>query len=156
MAGLQRTSPRLKARVSPYHSGVTLYGMDTPGPSTSSPKKRAKLEPSTPEPLKEGISSRKPSKSPQKSKTPYKKALATPHPAPERWREVYDTIKEMRSQTVAPVDTMGCHTAQQHETDPKVAATLYFSLPPFLIQESRTNDLSRWSRSCCRRRPKTR
>ncbi|KAJ7119015.1 DNA glycosylase [Mycena epipterygia] len=122
MAGLQRTSPRLKARVSPYHSGVTLYGVEasaTPGQSTPSRQKRAKLESSTPEPLKDGSPSKKPSKSPQKSKTPYKKALATPHPAPARWREVYDTIKEMRSNTVAPVDTMGCHMAQQHETDPK-------------------------------------
>jgi endonuclease-3 len=65
-------------------------------------------------------------KSPQKSKTLYKKALATPHPTPPHWREVYDCIKEMRSQTVAPVDTMGCHMAQRYEKDPKVGGTLFF------------------------------
>jgi endonuclease III len=47
-------------------------------------------------------------------------SLATPHPPPSNWREAYDTIKDMRSQFVAPVDTMGCHMAQYKETDPKV------------------------------------
>ena len=47
-------------------------------------------------------------------------SLATPHPPPSNWRETYDTIKEMRSRFVAPVDTMGCDMAQFKETDPKV------------------------------------
>jgi endonuclease-3 len=47
-------------------------------------------------------------------------SLATPHPPPSTWRETYDTIKEMRSRFVAPVDTMGCDLAQYKETDPKV------------------------------------
>ncbi|KAJ6606133.1 DNA glycosylase [Mycena vulgaris] len=128
MSGLHRTSPRLKARVSPYHSGVTLYSTKSVTPSTPRGQKGAKVEFSTPEisttldtsPSPSKTPSKKsPSKSPQKSKTPYKKALATPHPAPPRWREVYDTIKEMREMTIAPVDTMGCQMAQQHETDPK-------------------------------------
>ncbi|KAJ7184548.1 DNA glycosylase [Mycena filopes] len=130
MAGLQRTSPRLKTRVSPYHSGVTLYGIESPPqtpPDTPRRPKRAKLEEdegglSTPGASSSREQSRSPSKkSPQKAKakTPYKKALATPHPAPERWREVYDCIKEMRKDGTAPVDTMGCHMAQLHETDPK-------------------------------------
>ncbi|KAJ7491023.1 DNA glycosylase [Mycena latifolia] len=120
MSGLQRTSPRLKARVSPYNSGVTLYGISATPPSTPLRSKRVKVEASTPEP---DVASpgpfKSPSKSPRKSKTLYKKALAAPHPAPARWREVYDGIKAMRDKTVAPVDTMGCHIAQQDETDPK-------------------------------------
>lgn len=47
-------------------------------------------------------------------------ALAKPHPAPENWEETYNTIKEMRTKFVAPVDTMGCDSAQTKETDPKV------------------------------------
>jgi len=34
-------------------------------------------------------------------------SLATPHPPPSTWRETYDTIRDMRSRFVAPVDTMG-------------------------------------------------
>ncbi|KAJ7041995.1 DNA glycosylase [Mycena alexandri] len=131
MAGLQRTSPRLKARVSPYHSGVTLYGMESTPPDTPRRQMHVKLEeeeagPSTPGPSSSHEDSQSPLKKPalkspqkSKSKTLYKKALATPHPAPERWREVYDCIKEMRKEAKAPVDTMGCHMAQRHETDPK-------------------------------------
>ncbi|KAF7324456.1 Endonuclease III-like protein [Mycena sanguinolenta] len=127
MSGLHRSSPRLKARVSPYHSGVTLYDAipDSDTSCTSSrPKKRVKVEsttPSGPSISKEASKSpsKRPSKSPQKSKTVYKKPLVTPHAAPPRWREVYDCIKEMRSQTSAPVDTMGCHMAQRYETEPK-------------------------------------
>ncbi|KAJ7290143.1 DNA glycosylase [Mycena rebaudengoi] len=130
MSGLQRTSPRLKARASPYHNGVTLFKMedipsDVSGPSHR--KKRVKLESDSPEsapladtmPSPQKSPSKRPPKSPQKSKTVYKKALTAPHSAPARWREVYDLIKEMRSTTVAPVDTMGCHMAQEKETDPK-------------------------------------
>ncbi|KAF8191648.1 DNA glycosylase [Mycena galopus ATCC 62051] len=131
MSGLQRSSPRLKARVSPYHSGVTLYAIPdasaTP-PGTPRSNKRVKVESDAPDgsstsrELSQSPSkrpSKSPSKSPQKSKTPYKKALTTPVPPPPRWREVYDCIKEMRSHTQAPVDTMGCAMAQRHETDPK-------------------------------------
>lgn len=47
-------------------------------------------------------------------------ALDVPHPAPQNWREAYDTIKEMRSNIVAPVDTMGCDRAQLEEMEPQV------------------------------------
>ena len=57
--------------------------------------------------------------SPRKPK-PVPTALRTPHPAPPRWKEAYDTIKRMRARIVAPVDTMGCDQAQFKETDPKV------------------------------------
>ena len=53
-------------------------------------------------------------------------SLATPHPTPSNWRETYDTIKEMRSRFVAPVDTMGCDLAQYKETDPKVIMDFLF------------------------------
>jgi endonuclease III len=64
-------------------------------------------------------SGRTPSASPQKPKA-IKQALDKPHPAPEGWRETYDSIKEMRSRFPAPVDTMGCDTAKWKEMDPRV------------------------------------
>ncbi|KAJ7145005.1 DNA glycosylase [Mycena crocata] len=119
MSGLHRSSPRLKARASPYHSGVTLYGLSDVSATPPRPKRvKIELEPSTSREVSESPS-KKASKSPRKSKTPYKQPLVTPHPEPARWRDVYDLIKEMRSTTVAPVDTMGCHMAQRNETDPK-------------------------------------
>ncbi|KAI0034974.1 DNA glycosylase, partial [Vararia minispora EC-137] len=60
----------------------------------------------------------------QSPRKPVRAKLDVPHPAPEHWREVYDAIKEMRSKFVAPVDTMGCALAQQHETDPKAPLSL--------------------------------
>ncbi|KAJ7084852.1 DNA glycosylase [Mycena belliarum] len=119
MAGLQRTSPRLQARASPYHSGVTLYGVSTTPPSTPSPRKRVKVETDISGSASSASSPKTPSKSPKKTKTLYKKSLTMPHTEPPRWREVYDSIKAMRDKTVAPVDTMGCHIAQREETDPK-------------------------------------
>lgn len=137
---------RLSARASPYHSAVTLFEDGNPGQSStslaSSPQrsKRIKLEvesktedltPSTslrktssslkledPVPEKDPISRVK-AKSPKKPK-PIQRSLDTPHPAPPRWKEAYDSIKEMRAQIVAPVDTMGCEQAQHKEKDPKV------------------------------------
>ena len=65
--------------------------------------------------------------SPQKAKgkakaKEIKRALDTPHPAPARWRETYDAIREMRTRFPAPVDTMGCDTAKWKEVDPRVRA----------------------------------
>jgi endonuclease-3 len=140
---------RLSARASQYHSAVTLFEVgnaDQPSTSLSSspqPSKRVKLEvesktanisdwtPSTSlqktsptlklEELvhEEDTSSRVKTKSPKKPK-PIQQSLDIPHPAPTRWKEVYDSIKEMRAQIIAPVDTMGCESAQHKETDPKV------------------------------------
>ena len=59
------------------------------------------------------------SRSPKKSK-PLRLVLDTPHPEPENWRIVYDEIREMRKRHVAPVETMGCASAQLQEKDPKV------------------------------------
>ena len=71
---------------------------------------------------KKARSGRTPSASPQKPKA-IKQALDKPHPAPEAWRETYDSIKEMRSRFPAPVDTMGCDTAKWKEMDPRVRDT---------------------------------
>ncbi|KAF8162738.1 DNA glycosylase [Crassisporium funariophilum] len=68
---------------------------------------------STPKKSKSDVKS-----SPKKIKA-IPQTLATPHPAPSNWRETYDAIKAMRSQFVAPVDTMGCDQAQWKESDPK-------------------------------------
>ncbi|RPD55687.1 DNA glycosylase [Lentinus tigrinus ALCF2SS1-7] len=54
-----------------------------------------------------------------RTQKPIPTALETPHPAPPRWRETYDTIKRMRLHIVAPVDTMGCDQAQLREADPR-------------------------------------
>ncbi|KZT11150.1 DNA glycosylase [Laetiporus sulphureus 93-53] len=56
--------------------------------------------------------------SPRKAK-PIAQALDVPHPAPAHWRQTYETIEEMRSKVVAPVDTMGCHMPQLAETVPE-------------------------------------
>ena len=62
--------------------------------------------------------------SPKKPKA-IKQALEKPHPAPARWQETYDAIKEMRSRFPAPVDTMGCDTAKWKEIDPRVRDTYH-------------------------------
>ena len=46
-------------------------------------------------------------------------ARARPLPPP-RWREVYETMREMRSKIVAPVDTMGCEQLADKEASPRV------------------------------------
>ncbi|KAH8114196.1 DNA glycosylase [Phellopilus nigrolimitatus] len=70
-------------------------------------------------PVPAGVSepARTASASPRKSK-PLRTALAAPHPAPARWEEAYAAVREMRARFVAPVDTMGCASAQLHEIDP--------------------------------------
>jgi endonuclease-3 len=134
---------RLSTRASPYHSAVTLFEADQSSTSLSSSSQRSKriklevesktseLTPSTSlqktsptlkleEPVTdEDPSSRVKAKSPKKPK-PIQRSLDIPHPAPSRWKEAYDSIKEMRAQIAAPVDTMGCEKAQHNEKDPKV------------------------------------
>jgi hypothetical protein len=79
-------------------------------------------------------------------------SLATPHPPPSTWRETYDTIKDMRSRFVAPVDTMGCDRAQFKETDPKVIEDFFSTL--FFTNYCRTADMQPLSLSCCLHKPK--
>ncbi|KAI9804530.1 MAG: hypothetical protein M1825_001429 [Sarcosagium campestre] len=42
----------------------------------------------------------------------------TIHP-PRNWHDVYDTVKAMRSEIIAPVDTMGCERLAQRHLTPK-------------------------------------
>ncbi|KIK96678.1 hypothetical protein PAXRUDRAFT_825699 [Paxillus rubicundulus Ve08.2h10] len=56
---------------------------------------------------------------PPKKPNAIPQSLKVPHPAPTKWKETYDIIKEMRSGIVAPVDTMGCDQAQLKEQEPK-------------------------------------
>ncbi|KIK24479.1 hypothetical protein PISMIDRAFT_98508 [Pisolithus microcarpus 441] len=135
---------RLAVRSSPYHAAVTSCDtQDIPGPSTTRRRTRVKREdvklndqedsadtlPAAT--TKRGAKTKRvktatrsvtiletKSKSPKKSKV-IPQSLAIPHPAPERWKEAYDAIKEMRSKILAPVDTMGCDQAQWKEQDPK-------------------------------------
>ncbi|KAK0225080.1 DNA glycosylase [Armillaria nabsnona] len=134
MSALKRTlrqSARLVGHASPYSASVTLVKLEEESSNVQefeSPRrsKRVKLEEtvqdiedyanvSTP---KRSKVKRSPSSSPKKPK-PIPQSLATPHPAPERWREVYDAIKAMRSNIVAPVDSMGCDSAQLKEKEPQ-------------------------------------
>ena len=97
----------------------------------------AELSDLTPEPLPTGkgkgkskrVAERPPKRTPSsrsasasRKQKAIKQALEKPHPAPARWRETYDAIKEMRARFPAPVDTMGCDTAKWKETDPRVRA----------------------------------
>lgn len=120
-------STRLLSRPSPYHNSVTLFESDVHGTSSvrrastrSLKKETVEIEDVVPDQTSPSKNKGKPTARKQKS---IQTALDKPHPAPENWREVYDTIKEMRSRIVAPVDTMGCDQAQFKETDPKVRAT---------------------------------
>ncbi|THG97510.1 hypothetical protein EW026_g4504 [Hermanssonia centrifuga] len=74
--------------------------------------------------------------SPRKPKA-IQQSLDVPHPAPPHWKEVYETIKRMRENIVAPVDTMGCDQAQLKETDPK---SQRFSTLISLMLSSQTKD----------------
>ena len=134
------SSPKLTAHASPFHSSVTLFqAEDGSGPSTPRRSKRVKLDQSTSNAIPDMEDTivdknytpterlvtpnfqRESTSSPRKPKA-IPQTLKKPHPAPPRWREAYDAIKEMRSHIDAPVDTMGCDQAQLKETEPKVSS----------------------------------
>jgi len=73
-----------------------------------------------------------------KKPKPILQSLDSPHPTPENWREVYDTIGKMRSQFTAPVDTMGCDQAKHHEIEPEVYRSAYF-IPSESLTRQRTD-----------------
>ena len=148
-SGRSTPKARLMSQQSSTDPSVTLFKLENPdgdsdsepGPSTSPRRsKRVKVEeivkvedvvheelpvsaataaPAADKGKKARSAGRIPSTSPQKPKA-IKQALKNPHPAPERWRETYGSIKEMRSRFPAPVDTMGCDTAKWKETNPRV------------------------------------
>ena len=112
-------SPRRSKRVKTEPKIEEIPDLEDIVATTSTPRKKA-----TRTKLSQDVDAETPTKrdmkSPKKPK-PIPQSLETPHPAPESWREVYDTIKEMRSRIIAPVDTMGCDQAQLKESDPKVS-----------------------------------
>lgn len=140
-----RSTTKLISRASSYNPSVTLFESD----DAESPRrsKRIKLETAAtsaivnpdleetvpdPDPWPKDTRKKKVktldskpkqiTKSPRKPK-PIQQSLEVPHPAPPQWRETYNTITQMRSRVVAPVDTMGCDQAQYKEEDPKVCTT---------------------------------
>ena len=129
------SSRRIAGRASEYHPSVTLYEIkaeeiEEPPRRSKRVKVEQKLEilpdledfklvQDTPKKTVSISKSSSPAKSPVKAK-PIPQALKIPHPEPARWKETYETIQEMRSKFVAPVDTMGCDQAQFKESDPKV------------------------------------
>ena len=67
--------------------------------------------------------------------------LDKPHPEPSNWRVVYEKIESMRSQIIAPVDTMGCHTPMLEEGDPAVC------IIQFTKNGTNANEYSCWDRA---------
>lgn len=59
--------------------------------------------------------------------TPPHTIVSAKAPGPERWREVLACIRDMRSRTLAPVDTMGCQLAHLGEELPEVPCALFRS-----------------------------
>jgi endonuclease-3 len=160
--GSSTRSSRLVAQQSSANQSVTLFKLEDPADeSLERDAKRVKVEADATEvvlPTADDSALASPKKAKGKSKgkaKEIKQALDTPHPAPARWRETYDAIREMRARMPAPVDTMGCDTAKWKETDPRVRPP---SPPPQLSSHlhswDRTNASRRSSRSCCRRRLK--
>ena len=41
--------------------------------------------------------------------------------APANWEEIYDAVREMRKEKLAPVDTMGCETLAEEHLTPRVS-----------------------------------
>jgi len=144
--------------VSPTNSSVEDSGAATP--KSRRPTRRVKVEHATDanvedettRPKRRTESSR--TRAPKKQK-PVQQALDKPHPAPEHWKEQYDTIKSMRARLTAPVDTMGCDQAQKGETDPKVHTCQVLPLKQLKLVPFRIVDLPLWCPLCFHRRRKT-
>jgi len=119
LASPVRRSKRVKVDIFNTEGTASCGGDDgyLPGLATKAPtgngKGKAARQPPARTPSSESAAS------PKKPK-PNKQALEKPHPAPARWWETFNAIKEMRSRFPAPVDTMGCDTAKWKEMDPRV------------------------------------
>lgn len=59
---------------------------------------------------------------------------------PPRWREVYEHVKDMRSKTVAPVDTMGCERLPESVSSQITPKVHRFQLLISLLLSSQTKD----------------
>lgn len=119
-------SPRRSKRAK--HSGSVKVKSEDLHPSADE-----SVTPTTPKPTRALKSESRKAKSMKiESPSPRKKkliqmSLEVPHPTPPLWEEQYNAIKEMRKKYVAPVDTMGCDTAQLKEIDPKVCSSKPYS-----------------------------
>lgn len=74
---------------------------------------------------------------------------------PENWRKVYDIIKGMRSNIIAPADTTGCEQSKHKESDPKVCLPSLFAWH-VLLKRRRTAGSRHSCISCCLPRQKMR
>ena len=45
---------------------------------------------------------------------------------PGNWEEIYEAVREMRKEKLAPVDTMGCETLAEKHMTPRVSPTILF------------------------------
>ncbi|KZP16319.1 hypothetical protein FIBSPDRAFT_958051 [Athelia psychrophila] len=111
-------SPHRSKRVKREDMGVKLEDMGLPDLEDFMQEAEKPAKTSAKAKAKSTRAAKSTSSSPRKPKA-VKQTLETPHPAPPHWKETYDTIKEMRAQIVAPVDTMGCDRAQLKESEPK-------------------------------------
>ena len=88
--------------------------------------------------------------------------LDKPHPEPANWRAVYEKIEKMRSQIIAPVDTMGCHTPMLEEGEPRVCFIyfpkngIYGTIGDEHLHWDRLNASQHWSPSCSAPKPRMR
>ncbi|KAF5349476.1 hypothetical protein D9756_008933 [Leucocoprinus leucothites] len=57
--------------------------------------------------------------------------------APDNWKEVYDTIKDMRSRITTAADKFGCEQSKRKERDPKNSR---FTTLVYLMLSSQTKD----------------
>ena len=188
MSALKRTlvspsnSPRLTSHVSHHNAAVTIFQLSSHEDDIEHSPRRSKRVKTQYDNLSHNVLSVKSWKtgadatasgsvlpspprprdvqaSPKKFKA-IPQSLATPHPPPNSWRETYNTIKDMRSRFVAPVDTMGCDMAQYKETDPKVIKDSFLiqsrlhSESTSFFNHSRSADMRHLSLSCCLHKPK--
>ncbi|KAH8917009.1 DNA glycosylase [Atractiella rhizophila] len=100
--------------------------LSSPSPPPVKPKKRR------------APSAASPAKSAKKPKIVL--SLATPHPEPERWQEVYELIRVQREGIVAPVDTMGCERAGVVEGEVASERDMRFRKLISLLLSSQTKD----------------
>ena len=50
--------------------------------------------------------------------------------APANWEEIYEAVREMRKEKLAPVDTMGCETLAEEHLTPRVSCSDLARYPP--------------------------
>ena len=107
--------PRLTTRT-PTGKGKGKMGGQPPASPARTPSSESALSPRKPKAIRQ--------------------AFEKPHFAPARWCEMHDVIKEMRSQFLALVVTIGCDTIKWKEMDPRVRDACHgirLESPTFLL-----------------------